>query len=78
MEPDSEKLDWGSVPRSHCPSGPVKPGHAHLDHPKLPVSYHSEKKKSIIKLILGRGWGQGEEMNQALYAHMNNKRKMKK
>jgi hypothetical protein len=23
-------------------------------------------------------WGQGEEMNQALYAHMNNKRKMKK
>jgi hypothetical protein len=27
---------------------------------------------------LGRGWGQGGEMNQALYAHMNNKRKMKK
>jgi hypothetical protein len=26
----------------------------------------------------GRGWGQGGEMNQALYAHMNNKRKMKK
>jgi hypothetical protein len=25
-----------------------------------------------------RGWGPGEEMNQALYAHMNNKRKMKK
>jgi hypothetical protein len=25
-----------------------------------------------------RGWGQGEEMNQALYAHMNDKRKMKK
>jgi hypothetical protein len=25
-----------------------------------------------------RGWGQGGEMNQALYAHMNNKRKMKK
>jgi hypothetical protein len=24
------------------------------------------------------GWGQGGEMNQALYAHMNNKRKMKK
>jgi hypothetical protein len=23
----------------------------------------------------GRGWGQGEEMTQALYAHMNNKRK---
>jgi hypothetical protein len=21
----------------------------------------------------GRGWGQGEEMTQALYAHMNNK-----
>jgi hypothetical protein len=28
--------------------------------------------------VLGRGWGQGGEMNQALYAHMNNKRKMKK
>jgi hypothetical protein len=27
---------------------------------------------------LQRGWGQGGEMNQALYAHMNNKRKMKK
>jgi hypothetical protein len=26
----------------------------------------------------GRGWGQGGEMNQALYAHMNNKIKMKK
>jgi hypothetical protein len=26
----------------------------------------------------GRGWGQGGEINQALYAHMNNKRKMKK
>jgi hypothetical protein len=25
-----------------------------------------------------RGGGQGGEMNQALYAHMNNKRKMKK
>jgi hypothetical protein len=23
----------------------------------------------------GRGWGQGGEMTQALYAHMNNKRK---
>jgi hypothetical protein len=23
-------------------------------------------------------WGQGGEINQALYAHMNNKRKMKK
>jgi hypothetical protein len=28
--------------------------------------------------VLGRGWGPGGEMNQALYAHMNNKRKMKK
>jgi hypothetical protein len=28
--------------------------------------------------LSGRGWGQGGEMNQALYAHMNNKRKMKK
>jgi hypothetical protein len=26
----------------------------------------------------GRGWGQGGEMTQALYAHMNNKRKKKK
>jgi hypothetical protein len=26
----------------------------------------------------GRGGGRGGEMNQALYAHMNNKRKMKK
>jgi hypothetical protein len=26
----------------------------------------------------GRGWGQWGEMNQSLYAHMNNKRKMKK
>jgi hypothetical protein len=26
----------------------------------------------------GGGWVQGGEMNQALYAHMNNKRKMKK
>jgi hypothetical protein len=30
----------------------------------------------VIKLM--RGWGQGGEMNQALYAHMNNKRKRKK
>jgi hypothetical protein len=28
--------------------------------------------------VKGRGWGQGGEMNQALYAHMNNKRKMEK
>jgi hypothetical protein len=28
--------------------------------------------------FLGRGWGQGEEMTQALYAHMNNKKKKKK
>jgi hypothetical protein len=27
---------------------------------------------------VGRGWGQGGEMNQSLYAQMNNKRKMKK
>jgi hypothetical protein len=25
----------------------------------------------------GGGWGQGGEMTQALYAHMNNKRKKK-
>jgi hypothetical protein len=36
------------------------------------------RKSLIQKNILGRGWGQGGEMNQALYAHMNNKRKMKK
>jgi hypothetical protein len=29
-------------------------------------------------LLAGRGWGPGGEMNQALYAHMNNKRKMEK
>jgi hypothetical protein len=34
--------------------------------------------KSSRILRPGRGWGQGGEMNQALYAHMNNKRKMKK
>jgi hypothetical protein len=28
--------------------------------------------------LYGRLWGQGGEMNQALYAHMNNKRKIKK
>jgi uncharacterized membrane protein YvbJ len=32
----------------------------------------------FLKKIKWRGWGQGGEMNQALYAHMNNKRKMKK
>jgi hypothetical protein len=30
------------------------------------------------KDLLGRGWGQGGEMTQALYAHMNNKRKKQK
>jgi hypothetical protein len=28
--------------------------------------------------VVREGWGQGGEMNQALYAHMNNKRKKKK
>jgi hypothetical protein len=28
--------------------------------------------------VVREGWGQGGEMNQALYAHMNYKRKMKK
>jgi hypothetical protein len=28
--------------------------------------------------VVREGWGQGGEMNQALYAHMNNKRKRKK
>jgi hypothetical protein len=31
-----------------------------------------------VKKEAARGWGQGGEINQALYAHMNNKRKMKK
>jgi hypothetical protein len=30
--------------------------------------------QSFFKIYL-QGWGQGEEMTQALYAHMNNKRK---
>jgi hypothetical protein len=28
--------------------------------------------------VVKEGWGHGGEMNQALYAHMNNKRKNKK
>jgi hypothetical protein len=28
--------------------------------------------------VVREGWGQGGEMTQALYAHMNNKRKRKK
>jgi hypothetical protein len=28
--------------------------------------------------VVGRGWGQGGEMTQALYAHMNNQRKKEK
>jgi hypothetical protein len=28
--------------------------------------------------VVRKGWGQGGEMNQALYAHMDNKRKIKK
>jgi hypothetical protein len=31
-----------------------------------------------VEWVVREGWGQGGEMNQALYAHMNNKRKMKK
>jgi hypothetical protein len=30
---------------------------------------------SLKKHYFWEGWGQGGEMNQALYAHMNNKRK---
>jgi hypothetical protein len=30
---------------------------------------------ALFLFLTGRGWGQGGEMNQALYAHMNNKRK---
>jgi hypothetical protein len=44
------------------------------------LSYPETLALSIIltlKSFPGRGWGQGGEMNQALYAHMNNKRKMK-
>jgi hypothetical protein len=38
------------------------------------------KKKNVTLKAkkTGRGWGQGGEMNQALYAHKNNKRKIKK
>jgi hypothetical protein len=36
------------------------------------------KSKLYLKLLRQRGWGQGGEMNQALYAHMNNKRKREK
>jgi hypothetical protein len=31
-----------------------------------------------VEWVVREGWGQGGEMNQALYALMNNKRKMKK
>jgi hypothetical protein len=31
-----------------------------------------------VEWVVREGVGQGGEMNQALYAHMNNKRKMKK
>jgi hypothetical protein len=31
-----------------------------------------------VEWVVRGGWGQGGEMNQALYAHTNNKRKMKK
>jgi hypothetical protein len=34
--------------------------------------------RTTIKRTSGRGWGQGEEMTQALYAHMNNKTIKKK
>jgi hypothetical protein len=33
----------------------------------------SKCKKNNKKNLLGRGWGHGGEMTQALYAHMNNK-----
>jgi hypothetical protein len=32
----------------------------------------------FMKENIGRGWGQGGEMTQALYAHMNNKTIKKK
>jgi hypothetical protein len=31
-----------------------------------------------VEWVVREGWGQGGEINQALYAHINNKRKMKK
>jgi hypothetical protein len=40
--------------------------------------WHGMKTPSSKIIYGGRGWGQGGEMNQALYAHMNNKRKIKK
>jgi hypothetical protein len=45
------------------------------------IPYSHSKEEGTRDQVLpskGRGWGQGGEMNQALYAHMNNKRKMKK
>jgi hypothetical protein len=33
--------------------------------------------KIITKEKRARGWGQGGEMNQALYAHMNKKKRRK-
>jgi hypothetical protein len=48
-----------------------------------PANIRPESKIKIIFIIIRiktieRGWGQGGEMTQALYAHMNNKRKKKK
>jgi hypothetical protein len=36
-----------------------------------------QNKELSNKKIQCRGWGQGGEMTEALYAHMNNKRKKK-
>jgi hypothetical protein len=39
----------------------------------LRVHIAPARKAIIKKTTTGRGWGQGGEMTQALYAHMNNK-----
>jgi hypothetical protein len=42
-----------------------------------PSSIYSRYAKLDQDLKMKQCWGQGGEMNQALYAHMNNKIKMK-
>jgi hypothetical protein len=43
---------------------------------KAHIEAFSYRSSQSIKIFFG-GWGQGGEMNPALYAHMNNKRKNK-
>jgi hypothetical protein len=42
--------------------------------PQVPTSLDYTVRLCLKKLCKGRGWGQGEEMTQALYIHMNNKK----